>query len=59
MANEKLCHSIHEKNPVGRFGYNDYMAYDYTPTMKVAVVREPASFSEAAKDPRLVKETNE
>ena len=35
------------------------MAYHYTPMMKVAVVREPESFSEAAKDPRLVKATNE
>ena len=28
-ANKKLCCSILEKNPVSRFGYNDYMAYYY------------------------------
>ena len=28
-ANEKLCRSTREKNLVRRFGYNDYMAYDY------------------------------
>ena len=27
--NEKLCCSTREKNPVSRFGYNDYMAYHY------------------------------
>ena len=26
-ANEKLRRSTREKNPVSRFGYNDYMAY--------------------------------
>ena len=31
-ANEKLCRSTCEKNPVSRFSYNDY---------KVATVREP------------------
>ena len=28
-ANEKLCRSTREKNPVSRFGYNDYMAYHF------------------------------
>ena len=28
-ANEKLRRSAREKNPVSRFGYNDYMAYHY------------------------------
>ena len=50
-ANEKLRRSTREKNPVSRFGYNDYMAYHYAFMMKVATVREPETFSEAAKDP--------
>ena len=49
-ANEKLCPSSREKNPVSRFGYNDYMAYHYTYMMKVTSVREPETFSEAAKE---------
>ena len=49
-ANEKLCRSSREKNPVSRFGYNDYMAYHYAYMMKVTSVREPETFSEAAKD---------
>ena len=28
-ANQKLCHFTREKNPVSRFGYNDYMVYHY------------------------------
>ena len=40
-ANEKLCRSTCEKNPLSRFGYNDYMAYHYAFMMKVATVREP------------------
>ena len=31
-ANEKLRRSTREKNPVSRFGYNDYMAYHYSRT---------------------------
>ena len=50
-ANEKLCRSTREKNPVRRFGYNNYMAYHYAFMMKVAIVREPEIFSQAAKDP--------
>ena len=34
-ANEKLCRSSREKNPVTRFGYNEYMAHHYAFTMKV------------------------
>ena len=45
-ANEKLYRSIREKNPVSRFGYNDYMAYHYAFMMKVATVRESETFSE-------------
>ena len=58
-ANEKLYRSIREKNPVSRFGYNDYMAYHYAFMMKVATVREPETFSEAAKDPRWIEAMNE
>ena len=38
-TNEKLRRSTREKNPVSRFGYNDYMAYHYAFMMKVATVR--------------------
>ena len=59
FANEKLRRSTREKNPVSRFGYNDYMAYHYAFMMKVATVREPETFSEAAKDPRWIEAMNE
>ena len=58
-ANEKLRRSTREKNPVSRFSYNDYMAYHYAFMMKVAIVREPETFSEAAKDPRWIEVMNE
>ena len=35
------------------------MAYHYAFMMKVATVREPETFSEAAKDPRWIKAMNE
>ena len=47
-ANEKLCRSSREKNPISLFGYNDYMAYHYAYMIKVTSVREPETFSEAA-----------
>ena len=50
-ANEKLRRSTREKNPVSRFGYNDYMAYHYAFMMKVATNRELESFAEVAKNP--------
>ena len=56
---EKLCRSTREKNVVGRFGYNDDMAYHYAFMMRVATVREPTIFSEATKDPRWVEAMNE
>ena len=37
-ANEKLSLSTQEKNPVIRFGYDDYMAYHYDFMMMVATV---------------------
>mgnify|MGYP000630298117 CR=1 FL=1 len=58
-ANEKLNRFTHEKNPVSRFGYNDYMAYQYAFMMKVATICEPETFSEAAKDPRWIEAMNE
>ena len=58
-ANEKLRRSTCEKNPVCRFGYNDYMAYEYAFMMKVATVRESETFSEVAKDPRWIEAMNE
>ena len=51
-ANEKLRRSTRDKNPVSRFGYNDYMAYHYAFMMKVAADREPKSFVEPAKNLR-------
>ena len=47
------------KNVVNRFGYDDYMAYHYAFMVKVATVREPKTFSKAAKDPRWVDAMNE
>ena len=58
-ANEKLCRSSREKNPVRRFGYNDYMPYHYAYMIKVTSVREPETLSEAAKDPRWVAAMSE
>ena len=57
-ANETLRRSSREKNLVSRFGYTDYMAYHYAYMMKVTSVREPETFSEAAKDPRWVAAMN-
>ena len=51
--------STKEKNIVSQIGYNDYMAYHYAFMMKVVIVREPETFSEATKDPWLVKAMNE
>ena len=58
-ANEKLRRSTREKNPIRRFGYNDYMAYHYAFMMKVATDREPENFAEAVNNPRWVEAINE
>ena len=58
-ANENPRRSSREKNPVSRFGYNDYMAYHYAYMMKVNSVRGPETFSEAAKNPRWIATMNE
>ena len=49
-ANERLRRSTHQKNPVMRFRYNEYMAQHYAYMTRVAEVREPESYAEAAKD---------
>ena len=54
-----MKNSTREKNPVSRFGYNDYMAYHYAFMMKVVTVCQPETLSEAAKDPRWIEAINE
>ena len=38
------------RTPVVRFGYDEYMAHHYVYMTRVAEVREPESYAEAAKD---------
>ena len=47
-SSEKVHRSTREKNVVNRFGYNDYMAYQYAFIIKVAIDQVPESFPEAA-----------
>ena len=49
-ANERLRRSNRQKNPIVRFGYNEYMAHHYAYMTRVAEVREPEHYAEAAKD---------
>ena len=49
-GNERLRRSTRPKNPVVRFGYNEYMAHHYAYMTRVAEVREPESYAEAAND---------
>ena len=49
-ANERLRRSTRQKNPVVQFGYNEYIAHHYAYMTRVAEVREPESYAEAAKD---------
>ena len=49
-ANEKLRRSTHQKHPVVRYGYNEYMGHHYAYMTKVAGVRELETYVEAAKD---------
>ena len=49
-ANERLRQSTRQKNPVVRFGYNEYMAHHYAYMTGVAEAREPESYAEATKD---------
>ena len=49
-ANEQLRRSTHQKNPIVRFGYNEYMAHHFAYMMRVLEVRDPESYAEVAKD---------
>ena len=62
-GNEKPRHSSREKNPITRFGYNEYMAHHYAFTMKVAAEQELESPSlnhmlEVEKRPNCAKAAN-
>ena len=48
--NHELCQSTRLKNPIKRYEYNEYMAHHYAYMTRVAEVREPESYAEAAKD---------
>ena len=48
--NHELCQSTRLKNPIKRYEYNDNMAHHYAYMTRVAEVREPESYAEAAKD---------
>ena len=50
LANERLRQSTREKNPIVRFGYNEYMAHHYAYMTHVAEVRELESYAEVAKN---------
>ena len=50
LANENLRRSTHQKNPVVRFGYNEYMMHHYAYMSRVAEVCEAESYAEVAKD---------
>jgi hypothetical protein len=50
LRNEKLRKSTPTRNPVVRFGYNEYMAHHYAYMTRVAEDREPESYDEAAED---------
>jgi hypothetical protein len=49
-GNARLRRSTRTKKPVERFGYNEYMAHHYAYMTRVAEVREPESYAEAAED---------
>ena len=49
-ANEQLCQSTCQKNPIVRFGYYEYMVHHYAYMTRVAEVCEPESYAEASKD---------
>ena len=48
-AEQKLRRSTNQKNPVMRFKYNEYNVHHYAYMTKVVKVREPESYTEAAK----------
>ena len=49
-GNQESRRSTRQKNPVKRYGYNEYMAHNYAYMTRVAEVHEPESYAEAAKD---------
>ena len=49
-ANEQLHQTTRQKNPVVRFGYNEYMMHHFAYMTCVAEVREPECYAKAAKD---------
>ena len=55
----KLCQSNRQKNPVVRFGYNEYMAHHYAFMMKVTIDPEPETYKEASQDPLWIESMRE
>ena len=49
LGNHELRRSTYLKNPVKRYGYNEYMAHHYAYMTRVAEVREPESYIEVVK----------
>jgi hypothetical protein len=49
-GNHELRRSTRQKNPVKRYGYNEYMAHHYVYMTRVAEVREPTSYAGTAED---------
>ena len=58
-TNNKLYRSTREKNPVSRFGYDNYMEIINDFMLKVVTVQEQETFSKTTKDPRWGKAMNE
>ena len=59
VTKAKLRQSNRQKNPIVRFGYNEYMAHHYAFMMKVAADQEPETYKEAAQDPRWIEAMRE
>ena len=51
----KLRQSNRQKNPIVRFGYNEYMAHHYAFMMKVVADQESETYKEAAQDPQWIE----
>jgi hypothetical protein len=49
-GNGRFRRSTRTKKPVEQFGYNQYIAHHYAYMTRVAEVREPESYAEAAVD---------
>ena len=50
VTKEKLSPSSQQKNPIVRFGYDEYMGHHYAFLMKVATDQEPETYKVAAQD---------